>query len=88
MSLRLARDVRCRRIFGDMVVVRQDAAEALGLNPVGARILELAGEGRGEEEMTAILAREFEADDEDLRADVAVFVAELLEIGVIEREPA
>lgn len=88
MSLKLARDVRCRRIFGDMVVVRQDAAEVLGLNPVGARILELAGEGRGEEEVAAILTREFTVDGQAARADVAAFVEELLEIGVIERGPA
>ena len=88
MSLRLARDVRYRRIFGDTVVLRQDAGEVLGLNPVGARILELAGEGRDEDDISAILIREFAVDREVVLADLAAFVEDLLEIGVIERGPA
>ena len=85
MSWRLAADVRYRLVLDEAVVVRQEAAEVLGLNRVGARILELIAEGKSEEEMVAVLAAEHEVDAPVLRADVGEFVQELLAAGVIRR---
>jgi hypothetical protein len=85
MSWQLAADVRYRLVLDEAVVVRQEAAEVVGLNRVGARILELIAEGKSEEEMVAVLAAEHEVDVPVLRADVGEFVQELLAAGVIRR---
>jgi len=47
------------------------------LNLVGGRIWSLCDGHRTEEEIVAALAAEFDAEPEELRADVAEFVADL-----------
>lgn len=47
------------------------------LNLVGGRIWSLCDGNRTEEEIVAALAAEFDAEPEELRADVAEFVADL-----------
>lgn len=88
MSLRLASDVRYRMLFDEAVLIRQEEAEVLGLNLVGARILDCVREGRSAEETVEVLEREFDAEPDLLAADVAAFLDELVELGVLEEGDA
>jgi len=81
---RRARDVRFRILDGEAVVIRQGAAEVLGLDPVGSRILELLEGELTIEEVVDLLAEEFDAARAELESDAAAFLAELAEAGVIE----
>lgn len=80
-------DLRYRLIDGEAVVVRQEAAEVLALNGVGARVLELLDGRRTVGEVVDRLYGEFEVDRAELERDVARFVAELATIGVTEEVP-
>ncbi len=86
MSLRLAGDIRYRMLFDEAVVIRQEEAEVLGLNLVGARILDCVREGRSAEETVEVLERELDVEPEVLAADVTAFLAELVELGVLAEE--
>lgn len=89
--LRLRRDVRFRVIDREAVVLRQEAAEALVINEVGARILQLTDGKTTLEQMLDQLNDEFDVDRDDLRRDCEEFVTDLQEIGVleaVEAEPA
>jgi len=88
MSFALRRDVRYRLVLDEAVVIRQDAEEVLGLNLVGARVLELIDEGLSDNQILDRLGEEFDVAPGELRADVKSFLAELVELGVIESLPA
>jgi hypothetical protein len=78
-------DVRYRVIDDEAVVIRQDAGEVLGLNDIGARVLELVDGKASVEVLLEKMAGEFEIDRAQLERDVFEFLKELTEAGVIER---
>jgi hypothetical protein len=78
-------DVRYRVIDDEAVVIRQDAGEVLGLNDIGARVLELVDGKASVEVLLEKMAGEFEIDRGQLERDVFEFLQELTEAGVIER---
>jgi hypothetical protein len=81
--LRRADDVRFRAVDDETVVIRQEAAEALVLNEVAGRILELVD---GQTTVGAIIARlleEYEVSPDALTEDVHAYLLELLEAGVV-----
>jgi len=89
MNFEVVNGVRYRLVLDEAVVIRQEASEVLGLNRVGARILELIAQGRSEEEMIATLAAEFDVRPGDLRVDVAQFIQELVEAaGIVQPQGA
>jgi hypothetical protein len=88
MSFALRRDVRYRLLLNEAVVIRQDAAEVLGLNLVGARVLELIDDGLAESEILESLVQEFDVARKELHVDVQAFIAELIELDVVEPLPA
>jgi hypothetical protein len=88
MSFALRRDVRYRLLLNEAVVIRQDAAEVLGLNLVGARVLELIDDGLAESEILERLVQEFDVAPKELHSDVQAFIAELVELEVVESLPA
>jgi hypothetical protein len=82
--LRRAADVRYRRVGDESVVLRQRAAEVLGLNEVGGRLFDLLD---GETPVAGLLARlaeEFEVERAPLASDVLAFLSRLVEVGVVE----
>ncbi len=83
-TLRLRSDVRYRIVDEEAVVIVQGRAEALVLNEVGARILELLDGETPVEGLVRTLHGEFEVDPAELERDVLAFLAELLEAGVTE----
>jgi len=88
MSLSLRPDVRYRLLLNEAVVIRQDAAEVLGLNLVGARVLELIDEGLSEGGILERLLREFDVTPRQLQTDVRDFISELTDLGVVEPLPS
>ena len=85
--LRPRRDVRFRIVDREAVVLRQEAAETLVLNEVGARILELLDGHRPVAAVVDQLEQEFEVDRVDLETDCHEFIADLARRGVLEALP-
>ena len=78
------KDVRYRIIDGEAVVIRQEAGEVLGINNVGARLLELVDGEMPVREIIDALAREYEAERSVLEEDAIEFLQELVGAGLIE----
>ena len=85
MSLRLADSVRFRRVLDEGVMLRLDTGEILGLNGVGARVIELVSAGPVDRHRVAEALRgELETPVEaKVESDVDQFVDELLRIGAV-----
>lgn len=81
---RHSKDVRYRLIDDEAVVIRQDAGEVLGLNDIGARLLELIDGKRSVQGLLDRMADEFETDRSELEQDVLGFLKDLREAEVIE----
>ena len=77
-------DVRYRVVDGQAVVIVQEAGEALVLNAVGTRILELVNGRRSIDEIEERLGAEFEVEPRELARDVAAYLEELTAAGVVE----
>ncbi len=78
-------DVRFRAVDDETVVIRQEAAEALVLNEVAGRILDLVDGQRTVAQIIDQLLEEFEVATADLTADVHSYLQELVETGVVTR---
>ncbi len=76
-------DVRFRAVEDETVVIRQEAAEALVLNEVAGRILELVDGKSTAAEIVGTLLDEYAIDADVLRADVLSYLNELVETGVL-----
>ena len=76
-------DVRFRRVAEEAVVLAQDQGEVLVLNEVGARVLELIDGRKAAEEWLPGLLVEYGVEEAALRSDVARYLGELLDGGVI-----
>jgi hypothetical protein len=76
-------DIRYRIIDDEAVVIRQQAGEVMGLNPTGARLLELIDSETSVEGLVDGLASEFEMERAEIERDVFQFLEELREAGVI-----
>ncbi|MBZ0112302.1 MAG: PqqD family protein [Thermoanaerobaculia bacterium] len=83
---RLPAEVRYRVVADEAVILRLAAGRVLGLNWTGTRILALLEGGASESEVVDQLVNEVEADQQELAADVAAFIQELMDAGVIERQ--
>jgi hypothetical protein len=84
LRYRRAADVRYRVLDGEAIVVRQRAAEVLGLDAIGSRLLDLFDGERTLAEVVERLAAEYRGERATIEADVAAFVSELVEAGVVE----
>ena len=77
-------DVRYRVIGGQAVVIVQGVGEAIVLNEVGTRVLELVDGSRKVGEIARILEEEFKAERAEVEQDLVTYVADLIEAGVLE----
>jgi len=84
-TYRFPEDIRFRVIGDEAVVLRLGAGRVLGLNPIGTRILELVEQGRSDAEVIDTLIVETGEAREILEQDVATFLAELVENGILSR---
>jgi hypothetical protein len=79
--------VRFRRFEEEGVLVNQKNAEALVVNEVGARLLEVADGKRTIADCAELLTGEFDAAREDIEQDLLAFAGALVEAGVAVAEP-
>lgn len=87
LVLRRRPDVRFRTVLDEGVVIKQDTAEVLVLNEVGARVLELLDGNRTVADVESALANEFDAPAAELGRDVESYVEQLLAAGIVEAAP-
>ena len=78
------KDVRYRIIDGEAVVIRQEAGEVLGINDVGARLLELVDGNLPVAKLIDTLDGDYEVERSVLERDVFEFLQELVGAGLIE----
>ena len=81
--LRRASDVRFRAVDDETVVIRQEAAEALVLNEVAGRILDLVDGSRSLDAIIDVLFEEYDVSADELAQDVRTYVRELLDAGIV-----
>lgn len=81
--LRRAPDTRYRRVQDEGVVIRQSTAEALVVNDLGARLLDLIDGRSSVAELLTQLEGEYDVERPRLEADVLVYLEELERIGLV-----
>ena len=74
--------VMARQVGEEVVILDLASGTYFGLDPVGARIWALMGEGRTLAEICATMLEEYEVERAQLEADVLRLAAELLERGL------
>ena len=77
-------DVRFRGIGDEAVIVRQEDAEVIALNDVGASVLALLDSRRSVRDVLDALLEQYDVDRESLSGDLSRFLSELRDAGVVE----
>lgn len=89
MPLRLNKEATAYRRVGDEFYVLTTRDSTLhNVRGAGVRIMELLEEGKGRDEILAVLLAEFEVDAATLAADVDAFLAELKAKGILRDDGA
>jgi hypothetical protein len=70
-------DIVARRVEDELVLVDLETNRIYSLNPTGARLWELLGEGRTRAQIVDALAGEFDATDADVAGEVDRLLASL-----------
>jgi hypothetical protein len=78
------RDVRFRVVGDEAVIVRQEDAEVIALNEVGASVLALLDSRRSVRDVLDALLEQYDVERESLAGDLARFLSELRDAGVVE----
>lgn len=86
--VRVPPDVLMRIVGEEMVLLDLDSESYYGLNPVGARMMQLAESGATLAEIADRLLEEFDVARAPLEADVRRIAAELLDAGLLEEGAA
>jgi hypothetical protein len=82
-KVNIPKQVMARQVGDEVVILDLASGTYFGLDPVGARIWALMGEGRTLAEICATMLEEYEVEREQLEADVLRLAAELLERGLV-----
>ena len=83
--LRVPERVLMRHVGDELVLLNLDQESYYGLNPVGARLMQLAETGMTLEAITARLLTEFDVSRERLEIDVRAVAAQLIATGLLEQ---
>ena len=75
--------IMARQVGEEIVILDLVGGSYFGLDPVGARIWQLMGEGRTLAEICATMLDEYEVERERLETDVLRITGELLERGLV-----
>ena len=84
--VRVPEHVLMRLIGEELVLLNLDAESYYGLNPVGARLMQLAESTATLEEIVERMLAEYEVGREQLQADVRSVAANLIAAGLLEKE--
>jgi hypothetical protein len=77
-------DVRFRVVGDEAVIVRQEDAEVIAINHVGASILSLLDARRTIADIMESLLEQYDVDRDQLSNDLESFLGELRAAGVVE----
>lgn len=77
-------DVRYRIVGDEAVVVRQNAAEVMAINDVGARVLELIDAKSTVGQLIETMSTEYDVDRTELVHDIESFVTAIHDAGIVE----
>ncbi len=80
--------VLCQHVADEMVLLHLESGVYYGLEPIGTRMLDLACELPGLDEVVRQLASEYDAAHEVLAHDLEKLMDELESKGLIERKEA
>ena len=75
--------VMARQVGDETVILDLASGTYFGLDPVGARIWQLLGEGKTLAEICQMMLEEYEVEREQLETDVLRITGELLERGLV-----
>jgi hypothetical protein len=88
LRVRVPEQVLMRQVGEEMVMLNLERENYYGLNPVGARLMQIAESGATLEQISERLLEEFDAAREQVQGDVRRIVAELIAAGLLERDAA
>jgi len=80
--------VMARQVGEETVILDLESGTYYGLDPVGARIWQLLGEGRAPAEVCDVMLAEYEVSREDLERDLSDLLDALIDKSLIKIEPA
>ena len=81
---RISPDVLFRELVGEAVLLDLKSQRYFGLDEVGTRIWQLLDERRQTEAVLEAMLAEFDVEEGALRRDLAVFLHQLTDAGLIE----
>ena len=81
-------DALARELNGEILLLDLRSSHYFGLTGTGARIWQLIEAGHAPESAAATLAREFDGDAAAIKEDVAAFVDDLVQRGLLVAEGA
>lgn len=87
LRVRVPGQVLMRQVGEEMVMLNLERDNYCGLDPVGARLMQIAESGATLEQICEGLLEEFDVTREQLAGDVQRIVAELLAADLLERDP-
>jgi hypothetical protein len=82
----IAKDVLFRRLGDDAVLLHLSTERYYSLNDSALRIWELLIAGNDEQQTAKVIADEYDADDETIRADITRLISSLREAGLVVTE--
>ena len=77
MLVQVPKDVVCREIQGEAVLLNLATGIYFGLDPVGTRVWQLIGEQGSTEKIAEAMLAEYEVDDRRLRQDLDDLIRQL-----------
>jgi len=82
-TVKIPPDVMARQVGDETVILDLASGNYFGLDPVGARIWQLIGEGKPLEAVCETLLDEYEVSAEQAREDLARLVGQLQAQGLV-----
>lgn len=83
MLVQVPKDVVCREIHGEAVLLNLATGIYFGLDPVGTRVWQLIGEQGSTEKIAEAMLAEYEVDDRRLRQDLDDLIRQLRDKGLV-----
>lgn len=81
--LTIPKEVMARQVGDETVILNLVSGTYFGLDPVGARIWQLIGQGLNLTDICDTLLTEFDVTHENLQRDIAKLVVELQDQGLV-----
>jgi hypothetical protein len=86
--VRVPDQVLMRQVGDEMVMLDLARENYYGLDPVGARLMQIAESGATLEQISERLLEEFDAAREQVQGDVRRIAAQLIAAGLLEQDAA